>query len=140
MVDGAMTRDRPTVELSTAGAIAGAFAAGTNRLLEAKEQTVQIHGRDLCGVDGTQRVRIAQPARAEIPAALGRRADVPVQLPGIAPAALGQAHILAPGFIAWRIDIVPIAIEDGAIRQPHHAAYRAGSLQRTLTSHPESVF
>src|SRR6202020_601727 len=109
-------------ELSHAGGIVNPRATRTDGLLKTKQKTVQIDRDDLGGVDGLQGLAIGKPARAEVPAAFGRRPYVAIQLRRDTPAALGERRVFAIGLIARRVGIVPIAVERGTIGHENDAA------------------
>ncbi len=89
---------------------------GSNRLLESKQQAVKIDRNDLGGVDGFEGLAIGEPARAEVPAALGRRPNVAIQLLRSPAAALREPGVFAIGLIARRVGVVPVAVEHRAVR------------------------
>src|SRR5208282_4468779 len=60
--------------------IACPFATGADRILQAEQQSVEVDRNDFGRVDRDKRSRISEPARAEIPPALGAGANLPVGL------------------------------------------------------------
>ena len=52
----------------------------------------------------------------------------------------GQHHVLGKGFIARRIAVVPIAIEDRPVVERDRVAMRAARLEIVRALHPERVF
>ena len=83
---------------------------------------------------------IGEPARTEVPAALRRGADVAIHGARRTAAGARELHVLGVGFIAGRIAIIPIAIEDRAVRQRHHPPVRAAGGRVPRPLHPEGIF
>ena len=89
---------------------------------------------------GDKRSRIGEPPRAEIPAALGAGANIAINLLGRPLRRRGQHDVLAIGFIARRVAVVPIAIEDRPVVESDRMAMRAARLELVRALHPERVF
>ena len=130
---------RTTLELPHAGLIGRALAGGANGLLEAEQQAVEIDGYDLGGDDRGARVCIGEPARAEIPAAFRRRADVAVNLLRVAPAGARQLGVMPIRFVPWAVAVVPVAVEQRAVGKGHHAPVSRTGSQAPRAFHPEGV-
>src|SRR5256884_463439 len=130
---------RTTLELPHAGLIDGALAGGANGLLEAEQQAVEIDGNYLGGDDRGARVCIGEPARAEIPAAFRRRADVAVNLLRVAPAGARQLGVMPIRFVPWAVAVVPVAVEQRAVGKSHHAPVRRTGSQAPRAFHPAGV-
>jgi hypothetical protein len=115
-------------ELADAGSVAGARTAGADRIFNTKQQAVQINRDDLRGVDGREAAAIGKPAGAEVPAAFGCCTYVAIQLRRVSPAAACEICVFTIGLIARRVGIIPIAIQNRAVRHGHDAAMRRGAL------------
>src|SRR5262249_6603534 len=109
-VDGRAAPRATVGELARTGRVAGAFAALAEGAFEPEEQTVQVGRHDLGRVDGRERAPVGEPAGAEVPAALRRGADIPVQLARNALTGTGQLPVLAQRLLAWRVAIVPVPV------------------------------
>src|ERR1700735_1755886 len=97
-------------ELCRTGGIAGPRATRTDGLFQPKQQAIEIDWDDLRGIDALETLAIGEPAGTEIPAAFGRCPHVAVQLLGNATTALCESRVLAIGFIARRVSVVPITV------------------------------
>ena len=109
------------------------------RLLQRVEQTVQVHRHDLDGPDRLERAPVREPARAEIPAALSGRAQIPVHLRGWTTRLARGLDVLAVALLARCVPVVPVPIEERPVVQAHHAPVRAALRERGGTLHPEVV-
>src|ERR1700681_2996145 len=102
-------------ELAEAGSLVGALTAGADCIFKSKQQAVQINRDDLRGVDGREAPAIGEPAGAEVPAAFSRRTHVAINLPRNTPTATCELCVFTVGFIARRIGIIPIAVQNRAV-------------------------
>ncbi len=90
-----MPRGGSVFKLERAGLVAAALAAGAYGILQAEQQAVEIDGHDFGGVHGRARLPVGEPARAEVPAALRRGADIAKQLVRRTPAGLRKFRVFA---------------------------------------------
>src|SRR5437763_9916770 len=130
---------RTALELPHAGLIDRALAGGTNGLLEAEQQAVEIDGNDLGGDDRGARVCVGEPARAEIPAAFRCRADVAVNLLRVAPAGARQLRVMPIRLVPRAVAVVPVAVEQRAVGKGHDAPVSRSGPQALRALHPEGV-
>ena len=120
--------------------VRGDFACFRDRQLRLVQQAVEIGRNEIGRVDRAERLAVRQPARAEVPAAFGRGSQIAVDV-GDRPARVARRRdIFAIGFLAWRVAIVPVAIEQRAVAQSHDAAMRGARRERVPAFHPELIF
>src|SRR5579863_6396566 len=140
MIDGGVPRCRAPRECIGARRLRAALAADTNRVLQSKQQTVEIDRHDFGGVDRGARAAVSEPARTEIPAAFRSRPNVAKHLSHRAAARLRKLRVFPIGLIARAIAIVPIAIEYRSVRHGYHAPVRAAGPKPAGPLHPECIF
>ena len=115
-------------------------AACHDGFLEVVHQAVQVDRHDRGGADGRQRLAVAEPARTEIPAALGARAQVaPDFRSRPASRRLRGLHVLQVGLVARRRARIPVAIQDRAVGHRHHVRGGRAARRAGLALHPVRV-
>ena len=82
---------------------------------------------------------VREPARAEIPAAFGRCANIPEHLRGLPPTGAGEIDVLAIRLVAWSIAFVPIAVENRTVVERDHVMACGARAQPFGALHPECV-
>ncbi len=137
-------RERPALrtrrERGRAGGLALHGAALGDGLLEFVQQAVQVDRDDRGRADGRQRRAVAEPARAEVPAALGGGAQVAPHLGVRAARGLARRRdVLQPRFRARRVLRVPVAIQHGAVGQHDDMAAGLARRRGLGAAHPVRV-
>ena len=81
-----------------------------------------------------------KPARAEVPAALGTCPQIAINFRGRSIGTFRRQHVLAVGFLARDIPVIPVAVENCAVGKAHHPTVGAAGGQRIAALHPEIIF
>ena len=106
-------------------------------LLQMEQQAVQINRRQLGGADRRQVMCIGKPARTEIPARRRTGTQLAIEFSFIALRRfLRSGNIIHPGFSAWHVARIPVAVEQGAVCQLNYPL--AGCARRDVIAvgHP----
>ena len=139
----AVNRRPPILSLLAEGRFRLAIALQAGEVgdgrLQLEQEGVQVDGDKLRGADTGQSRDIPQPAAGVVPAGRGARPQVAVDFIGRPSGVSGGLHVLAPRFIPRRVPVVPVAIEQGAIRHAHHVPIRLMRDQRLGAVHPEGM-
>ena len=104
-----------------------------------EEQAVEIDRHQSGGVDGCERLAIGEPARAEVPSAFGGSTEIAVDFRRRPVRRASRFDILPIGLLAWAVAVIPIAVQERAIVQPHDTAMRLAGLKRVGALHPEGI-
>src|SRR5437016_12729282 len=139
-IDRSAPRRAALGELPRAIAIPRSLAACLNGALQAEQQAIEVNRDDLGGVRRSKRARIREPAGAEVPAALGGGANVPIELCWLPAARPCQRRILPVRLVPRCIPIVPIATQNRAVLERDGPAVAAARCQARGAVHPEGIF
>jgi hypothetical protein len=131
---------RPIGELRRAALVPGGPAARRDALLHRQHEAVEVDRHDIGGAHRGEHGRIAEPARAEIPSALRGCAQMALHHRRWPSFVRGRgSDIFGMGFVARCVPVVPIAVEQAAVRHPDDAFARAAGVDTGSASHPERM-
>ena len=83
--------------------------------------------------------RCAKPPSGKIPPGFTRGTQVPIHLGQLAPRVAHGRDVFQPGFFTRSVAIVPIAIEQPAVGEPHYALAGLADRPPLLAAHPPGV-
>ena len=114
----AATRRRALVVPTAPSGVASRDQSPRDETLETEENAVQIRRHDGRGHDRGEVVSLGEPARTEVPATFARGADIPIDVARLlgADADCAASTSVCHDFIAGHRHVIPIAIEQAAIR------------------------
>ena len=106
-----------------------------------EHQAVQVDRHDRRRADRRERLAVAEPARAVVPAAFGARAQVAVDLVRRTRRhRLRGRHVLEIRLVARRIARVPVAVQHRAVGHRDHMARGPPARRRGFALHPVRMF
>ena len=131
---------RQTLVAAGGSAIAAILTGLRQQFFHLEHQGVQIHRHDAGGADRPQLLRIVHPAGAKVPARGGCGAQIAVDLGRRAAGVFFRGvDVIQPGFRAWRITIVPVAVKHGTIVQFDYPLAGLTRLEGIHPFHPVGV-
>ena len=111
-----------------------------DRALGVVQKTVEIDGNQLCRLERAQIFGIAHPATRKVPAALGSRARRAIEVRALrVRQRLSDLDVGPIRFGPWLRRVVPIAVQNDAIRHAYHASIELAGLEALGAIHPECV-
>ncbi|MNS78348.1 hypothetical protein D3C72_1119570 [compost metagenome] len=118
-----------------------AFCGGDvgDSAFQLKQERIQIDRDKLRGANAGETPGIAQPAGGVVPARRRACPQIPIDFVWWSPRMFGRFHVFYPGLVTRRVAVVPVAVEQRAVRHAHHVAIGLIQHQRFRAIHPEGV-
>ena len=139
-LDGLLAGVSQRIVLRSASAVPGCLAGAGEGFLQMEHQGIEIDRDNRGGANGGELLRIIHPAGAEIPAGGGGGAQVAIDLGcRTIRVAFGGFDVVKPGLGARGVVIVPVAVEQRAVRHPHRPFVGAAGGQRVRSGHPVAI-
>ena len=139
-LDGLLTGGGQRLKPVCAGGVTALLACPRQQFFHSEHQGVEVHGHDAGRADGAKLFRIVHPAGAKVPSRGRGGTQVTVDLGGgSVRVTFGGIHIVKPGLRARGVAVIPVAVEDSAVVQLHHALVGLARLKGVNAVHPVGI-